>query len=165
MDSSEWYWWLKKHHVCTQCKKTDAYTLNGRSRCYECTKANTERHKKSYAKNREAMQKKAKEKYQQNKENGICVECEKRPAAYGTRLCAKCRADEINRQRKRREKQGIIPRYLFDGIERCQTCGKTLTDENIVKGKKLCKGCYAKHIKSLEKARTVWSNSSKAKSE
>lgn len=29
--------WRKDHHYCVDCGEQDAYTLNGRSRCYDCT--------------------------------------------------------------------------------------------------------------------------------
>lgn len=29
--------YLKKHKLCIDCKKQDAYTLNGKSRCFECS--------------------------------------------------------------------------------------------------------------------------------
>ena len=28
--------WLKSHHCCTECGKQDAYTLVGKSACFEC---------------------------------------------------------------------------------------------------------------------------------
>lgn len=34
--------WLKAHHLCTECKKQDAYTLAGHSLCYEHSKHKNE---------------------------------------------------------------------------------------------------------------------------
>lgn len=36
MERSEWYAKLKEFHLCRDCKKQDAYTLAGHTRCYEC---------------------------------------------------------------------------------------------------------------------------------
>ena len=37
MERSDWYAKLKALHLCRDCKKQDAYTLAGHTRCYECS--------------------------------------------------------------------------------------------------------------------------------
>ena len=51
MTESEYRAKLKAHHICRDCKKTDAYTLAGRTYCADCAKkmANRKREKRTDA--------------------------------------------------------------------------------------------------------------------
>lgn len=40
---------LKKHHICRDCKKQDAYTLAGRTYCAECAQKQAEAKRNEYA--------------------------------------------------------------------------------------------------------------------
>jgi len=35
--------WLKSHHMCTECKRQDAFTLAGKAYCAECTQRDRQR--------------------------------------------------------------------------------------------------------------------------
>ena len=59
----------KNSHLCIQCGKQDAFTLNGRARCAECTAAERERDKKRYQKSGKERNRKA---YQDRLEKGVC---------------------------------------------------------------------------------------------
>lgn len=85
---------LKKYHMCADCGKQDAYTLNGRYRCFECN----EKHRKSETdlikieKERETPLPR-----NQRFEYGLCYMCGKQIENYDLkwnvnrpRLCLKC---------------------------------------------------------------------------
>ena len=138
MDNSEWYAKLKALHLCKDCKKQDAYTLSGRTYCYECAEkrrikqAQDRKNPDKLAKTREASMK-YKEKCRQE---GRCTCCGK-PVGSGRRLCPTCL--EKNR-RWWKQYRGLNPRKL--GVI-CWQCNKN----PCVDGHKLCADCYAKQLK------------------
>lgn len=138
MNKSEWDAKLKEFHLCHDCKKQDAYTLAGRTYCYEC--AEKQRIKKEQdrkdpcklAKMRAASAK-HKEKYQQE---GRCTRCGKR-LEHESRLCGACAEKE---RRVTKKSKGLPPRLL--GIM-CWQCNK----KPCADGHKLCADCYEKKVK------------------
>ena len=46
MTTQEWRRKLKAAHLCRDCKKQDAYTLSGRTRCAECAEREAEAQRK-----------------------------------------------------------------------------------------------------------------------
>ena len=72
---------------CPRCGKQDSYTITGHSLCYECTEKNREYAKKHYHKyGNNGM----KERYEKLKQDGICVDCGKRPAKENRIRCSQC---------------------------------------------------------------------------
>lgn len=147
--------WKKERHLCVRCGKKDAYTLAGRSCCYECTEA--ERHRaENRQRTEEQIQKhcaKMREKYAENVSRGICPQCGKRNAVGGYIICPICRAKKKRASAKYRLEHGATPRYLMDGSTRCAKCGKVLDDDNSVNGKQLCRSCYESALRSIKKAK------------
>lgn len=136
---------------CIICGKRDAYTLGGRSSCYECCeKAHGQKLSAEALENRHLYQKRL---YDERRAQGICVSCGKK-AEKGKSRCAICLAKDRRSVLKRDREKGALPSYLRNGIDYCASCTKPLTDENRVHGKKLCKTCYDKACKSLEIARS-----------
>lgn len=138
--------WKKERQLCVRCGKQDAYTLVGRSYCYECCEYDREcRRSDTVLKNNKTKQR---EKYRKNVESGICPTCGKRRAEYGYINCPVCRAKKARRQLEYNHKNGVLPRCLLDGTDRCARCGK----EEVVMGYKLCGRCLENSRKAIKKA-------------
>ena len=149
MDVSEWRKLLKKHHFCRDCQKQDAYTLAGRTFCFECAekmrKAKAEARKDPIK--REKMLNAKREQIARYKEQGRCVRCGKQ-LTNGKRMCPTC----YNLQRLALKKsRGSTPR--ISGVI-CWQCNKKPCED----GKRLCRECYEKKLpislENLKKSRT-----------
>lgn len=97
------YAWYKSRHICPRCRQKDA--AKGKVYCLDCLDKEavaTMRYKSTHdtsAKNRVYCR----DRYQQAKEQGICVRCFQRQARSGKATCQIC----FN---KIREKQAIYHR-------------------------------------------------------
>lgn len=133
---------LKKlGHYCVKCGKKDAYTLNGRAKCFECQeKANEYHRNKSYDKKYAAKRKAIRD---DRKSQGLCIVCGEK-AVKGRVRCLKhlCK-DRQNHKPKE------LGRELARDLGICMTCLK----HPALPGHKICKSCYDKSFVSLEKAR------------
>lgn len=93
----------KRLHLCRDCGKQDAYTMNGRSRCADCVERDTERRreKRGYrpAWEREGKSEKPFVNYPRG-DNGICWQCNKRPCISGRHLCQECYLKKVEIARK-----------------------------------------------------------------
>lgn len=134
--------WYKEHHMCIDCGKQDAYTLSGKSRCYECGERANECSRNNYD------SKKPHERYlkrkQQAIENGLCTCCFKRKADTGYKSCSICRKKDIEKYRKKQ--CGTIKRSERKTYGICYRCGNNLDGQLKVNGTKsnLCSCCYSK---------------------
>lgn len=92
------------------------------------------------------MRDRGRARYQERKAAGLCARYGKRPPEAGRVRCWRCLREGVMSHR------GLAktPRYLFDGVERCKTCGKP----ELEPGKKLCPECYAKACRTLASARS-----------
>ena len=106
------YYWLKQGHFCTKCRKQDAYTLNGRSLCYECSVKDAKRHRDKRISNNEKVRKHDREHRNSLIEKGICPKCKSRPLTKGYKSCAYCRAKIRKQNHKHNLKKGCIPREM-----------------------------------------------------
>lgn len=109
--------WLKDHHMCTECGNQDAYTLNGRLRCYDCN----EKHNKSNVKN---VTEERKERIKQYREQRHVEE-----------FCVRCGKRGFDIPRSERQSYGL-----------CYRCGSPLDGQLKTDGEKskLCSECYNK---------------------
>lgn len=134
--------WMKEHYMCTECGKQDAYTLNGRARCYECN----EKHNKINTKynNSEEKKKCNKQYYEQKRENGYCVRCGKRMVESNKSHCSICLTQ--NRIRLKEQRCSDISRSERFNYNLCYRCGKPLDGQLKSNGEKskLCSECYSK---------------------
>ncbi len=147
---------LKEAHVCRECKKQDAYTLAGRTYCFECAeKARLRRQaaRKDPAKNEKMLQQKREQRARYKAENK-CLRCGKQ-LYNGERLCGICREKE---KREVRKSRGNTPRLY--GIT-CWLCNK----EPCMEDSKLCKACYEKmaevgreNLKNVNREKHPWRN-------
>ena len=133
--------WLKEHHFCVECGKQDAYTLNGKYRCYECNEKHNKKSKDTY--NSEKMKIYNKVKYTECKNNGICVICKKRKAVDGKSQCSVCLAK--SREKYHKNNSSVMPRYLWSSYGLCYRCGNKLDGQLNTNGdkSKLCSVCYS----------------------
>lgn len=150
-------WWreyretLKHLHLCVECHRRDAFTLNGRAMCAECTEKERLR-KQEYLKkqeNRDRANTARRQKRAERAENGCCTECGA-PLYDDTshKTCPKCRGKQRRKYTRAARKRGISPRT--EGI--CWQCNKA----PVMAERGLCEDCYAKKVpialKNLEKA-------------
>lgn len=143
--------WKKERHLCIRCGKQDAYTLNGYSRCFECLQAHREYEKERWKDSnvREMKKERTKKLYDERIKNRQCVRCGRGLSPYETtKHCARCRAKFRIQNDKKRIKKRILPRFLFDGVDRCKKCGK----EEIVPGYKVCNKCLEDNRRAIQKA-------------
>lgn len=150
MPSKELYNTRKQLKRCVHCGKTDAFTLNGRIRCAECTEKHQKNSREKYYNGgKEKDSKRHKELYEERKSKHICVQCGKYLSNnYKYILCEICRAKKRKSNEKSRRKKGVLPSDMRGNGVYCYICCKPV--ETL--GKKLCNSCYEKVIKNLEKA-------------
>lgn len=139
MNDREYIQKLKKHHMCVKCKKQDAYTLGGRSLCFECAEYYRKWRKNYYAQNTEKVLSQNNAKRLECIRNNICSKCLKRKTDGSHKLCRDCRQKD---NAKRRAKTTFIPGLV------CYHCHKPLNGQIKVDGKpsKLCSSCYNKTV-------------------
>lgn len=93
------------------------------------------------------MRDKGKARYQERKAAGLCVRCGKYPPQAGKVRCWSClKKDALNHR-----DPTATPRFLFDGVERCRTCGKP----ELEPGKKVCPECYRTSLRTIAIARAA----------
>lgn len=144
MDKSEWRMMLKKNHICRDCRKQDAYTLAGRTYCYECAEKGRKR-KAEARKDDEKREKMLESKRQQLARyiaQNKCVGCGKQ-LHNSRRMCEPCYARQRKAMRKSRIKRGKPTCRGLNGI--CYQCNK----KPVIEGKKLCAECYAVKLANL----------------
>ena len=138
MNLKEYRKLLKDNHLCRECKAQDAYTLNGHSRCFECSQKENERARKTRANNPEHEKKLARARRETALEKGLCTNCRKRTPKAGHKQCSVC----INAANKKRniERQMRIAQARY--LHLCSIC----KEEPVYKDKRVCKACYDKCI-------------------
>ena len=145
---------LKRHHICRNCKQTDAYTLAGRTYCAECAEKDAEKKRKLRA-NEEYRQKaiqRTREWRNRNVAENRCARCGKHlPTGWKNKCCCECLTYSRKKAKERRQKAGALTWDMrrCDGI--CFICG-----EPTIGTRKMCEECYQKRIdgmiQNLEKA-------------
>lgn len=137
--------WLKDHHMCTVCGKQDAYTLNGRTYCFECNEKENKRKKSKYTS--DSRKEYSKKIINKCHENGICVKCKTRKAVEGRKQCSVCLAKD--RERWHKNHSDTIPRHERFAYGLCYKCGNPLDGQMNKDGSKskLCTACYSTHPK------------------
>lgn len=143
--------YFAKNHRCKRCGTKDAYTLVGRSLCYECAEKNREYSKKHYEKYGNGM----KQRFEKLKAEGICVDCGRKKAEPNRTRCSRCLAKNNKSAKKSQKKEPRTEGY-------CWLCNKRPTTQ----GTKLCGVCLPKARERIKKAqKAVQSNKIKSKME
>lgn len=140
MTYAEWKRKLHAAHLCTECKKQDAYTLGGRWHCADCAEKRNKRQKElhdgtDYWHNRWELRKAQQFKW---REQGLCFRCGHYLEDKRYKTCSKCRA----KTRKYKQKVATpITRLGQRGKDgRCWTCNNAQVEP----GFKTCAACHAK---------------------
>lgn len=128
---------MLKCHLCVNCGKQDARTLNGFTYCYECGEKHREKERQRRAKRREELNAQRRERYARYKAEGLCPMCGRK--SDGRVLCAWCRAKKAQKFQRTYEHKRV-------GNVCFQCCSNEPMD-----GKKLCKNCYEKNLVTLRK--------------
>lgn len=141
---------LKHLHLCRECHRRDAFTLNGMAMCAECTEKGRLRKQEYLQKpeNRDRTNAAQRKKRAERAENGCCTNCGTLLHDGNYKLCPKCRAKCRKYKNRATRKRGISPRT--EGI--CWQCNKA----PVMAERGLCEACYVKKVpialKNLEKA-------------
>lgn len=153
----------KRNHLCICCKRQDAYTLGGRSLCYDCAEKQRLAKRVYMRENAEkihARKKKARERYVKEHR---CVRCGKSlPDGYPLKTCKKCLARCAEGW-----KRYTIKRYGFDEYWRKKTHGKNglcwQCNKKPIEIGKMCKDCHAaaverglKSLQYINKEKHIW---------
>lgn len=130
---------LKKRHLCRDCKTQDAYTLAGRTYCFDC--AEKQRIAKEKARTdpikREKMRRQLREHIERYRADNKCIRCGMQ-SHNGKSVCDSCLANE---KTKYRTSSRYSPR-IYGVI--CWQCNRAPCAD----GKKLCQSCYEKKVKT-----------------
>ena len=144
-----WSEYRKLRNRCVACGTQDAYTLAGRTLCFECNERNNARMRENYKKNAERKSREQKAKCEARREAGLCVRCGKplgeNPGQY--RNCEKCRAKARAASRKSKKTKNSR-----DTAEQCGLCYKCFAPLD-VPGKKMCSACLEQMRKTQEAGR------------
>lgn len=139
---------LKQHHICRDCKKIDAYTLSGRTYCYECAEKNRIAKEKARQdpEKKERMLQQKREHLARYREQHRCLRCG-RSIDTEKRVCEICAFKQREAQKKSR---GSLPRT--EGV--CWQCNKN----PVMQGKRVCAECYPQKVavalQNLKRTRT-----------
>lgn len=147
IEKRERYQWLKTNHLCIDCKQQDAYTLNGRARCFECAEKYARKCREQRAKAPDKYSKAKRELRATWRENGKCTNCgRKKPSWDHHGYCITCRVKAYNIKKKQREsRDDWFPRGT-PGL--CYFCLQP-----VMEGNKVCQRCYDARMPGLAKAR------------
>lgn len=141
MTEKEWRALKKKHHICRECGKQDAYTFGGRSCCAECAAKNAARKR---AKRLEQGDDGSHKRWQEKKAaEGLCIYCGKRKAGEGRRICKLCGKKQYERRREKAVRGGMNWPRGANGY--CWLCNK----RKAIEGKRLCQTCYDRRVAVL----------------
>ena len=143
----DWRRQLKAHNMCIDCKKVDAYTLNGRARCFDCAEKYARKCRERRSEDRDAANQAHRALRDRWRETGRCVNCGHEKPSYDHHMvCMPCRVKMYNLKKRQREaRDDWFPRGTPG---RCWFCLQP-----VMEGKKVCKKCYDARMPSLEKAR------------
>lgn len=145
----------KNAGVCRDCGKVDAYTMGGRTYCFDCAQKGAEmkRLARQNPEKRARMLEQHRQMQLRYEQAHKCKKCGKPlPKDYKFKTCVNCRARQARAVKRSRENlYGIIPDRREEG--QCFMCNKQAAME----GKRMCKACYEQRLPiamaNLEKTR------------
>lgn len=139
---------LKLLGLCISCGHEEAEP--NKTKCWECAEkdriASENRRKKPEIK--KIVAEYDKDRYQRNKENGICTHCGKKPKEKGL-VCISCHNKKLANQRRYKDRHGIerdLSRSERIAYGMCYICGK-----NAMQGKGVCEEHYKQREDSIKK--------------
>lgn len=147
MGAVENYHYYKDRNRCVQCRKQDAFTLNGRSFCAECVSKYGEYRKKYEESHAEELSQRRKAQREYRAANGLCTKCGRPLEDSWYKTCPKCRARSAKAKREENSRKGkptIDEKRMrsFEGY--CYKCGEPAMEGENVRGTsiRLCPRCY-----------------------
>ncbi len=139
----------KRAGICRDCGQEDAYTMAGRTYCFDCAKK--QRIAKQKARNDPQTRRKMLDQHTHMKDtrkaNGLCPTCGRKTDGEHA-LCPYCRAKARKSTARHRAKQNPSVNYPRGSNGICFQCNKA----PVMDSKKLCADCYAvklRHCQSL----------------
>lgn len=153
--------WRKEHHYCVDCGEQDAYTLNGRSRCYECNEKARDRNANMTTTQRQKAADRHQAIREYRREQRLCTTCgAKLPTGYYPfATCQSCRYKSRKSAEQYRRDKGIIPRYNFAMLGLCARCGdpveRGFVDDD-GSPRRLCRFCYDHAVEAAAKGREIY---------
>ena len=142
MTEKEWRALKKKHHICRECGKQDAYTFGGRTYCAEC--AAKEAARKRAKRLAQGGDYEAHKRWSEQKaDEGLCIYCGKRPAGEGRRICKLCGQKQAAKKHEKAVQDGMNWPRGANGF--CWLCNK----RKAIEGKRLCQQCYDRRMAVL----------------
>lgn len=140
MTEAEFRRMRKRAGVCRDCGKQDAYTLGGRTYCFDCAEKQmlAKRKARENPEKREKMLESHRQMQNRYEEEHRCKLCGKPLSeSYHYKRCVRCRKRQARAVKKSREKKYGIPNIRGEnGI--CYMCNKY----PVMQGKRVCKKCY-----------------------
>ena len=134
----------KRLKICVACKSQDAYTLGGRSSCFDCAEKYAKNKHDKYYSNKETISKRKAERKalrERHIQNHECTVCGKNLTTdYTYKTCKSCRAYSRIRQRTSNT-------FTRGDYGLCWTCN----NQPSIQGKKLCQECYDRQLNILSK--------------
>lgn len=138
----------KKAGVCRDCGKEDAYTMAGRTYCFDCAekaRLRKERDRQDPEK-KERMLAQHRAMVQRRKEAGLCTACGKPKPDDGYVKCAVCRTKQARyKSKKTTTKHGTWTMRVSG--DACFCCGA-----KPIEGKKVCPECMKRLMQNLIKS-------------
>lgn len=142
---AEWRKTLKKYHFCKDCGKQDAYTLGGRTYCFECAEkgAMYKRIAREIPEKKQKMSEQHKSMRDKRKAQHQCPTCGRKLSEnYEYVHCVYCRERQKKYNKTHRHKKYGIPNIRGEN-DICWQCNKN----TVKQGFKLCEECYTKKVK------------------
>ena len=142
---------LVKFHLCRDCKKQDAYTLSGRTRCFECAERDRQQHRKRRSAEAGRASNIAYHNAWKDKKQSedLCTYCGRHKVESGKKICKSCVINQSSKRREKRIQDGMNWPRGANGF--CFQCNK----EKAIDGKRLCQKCYDVKMANLEKRRLL----------
>ena len=145
MTEQEWRALKKKHHICRECGKQDAYTFGGRSRCAECAQKDAERKREWRAtpdgrENAHASHRRWRDRMAAE---GLCIYCGKRKPSAGKKGCEWCLSKQRRYHANKRAASDVNRPRGANGY--CWLCNK----KKVIEGKRLCPECFERRVAVL----------------
>lgn len=130
---------LKKNHLCTRCKKQDAFTLVGKPLCSDCYEKNQQYKKIWWEKNKSRNNAMAHKRYKRLKEQHKCPFClSQLDPEDKCVLCPRCRGKHKRWKKINKNRSGHLSIDLRRSSLYCWRCAK----QKPLYSRRLCEKCY-----------------------
>lgn len=149
MSRKECYEAKKALRRCVQCGNQDAYTINGRTLCADCTGLKNEYQKRDYEKTKVKRANRMALRYEKLKSEGKCPQCTRKIDDIRFSLCSICRGKRRTKYLLAQQENGGYLPYREDSTK-CYFCGK-----KAITGKRTCKEHLERGIIYAEKMRLI----------